>query len=81
MRLIAVALLGVAVLARPASASPLNIDASQFQCLALNVYWEARSEFSEGQLAIAHLTLNRVKARPFPSTTCGVVQQGVAVSC
>lgn len=76
MRFVAVLLLGVAVLARPASSSSLNIDASEFQCLALNVYWESRSEPTAGQLAIAHLTLNRVKSNKFAESICGVVQQG-----
>ena len=29
-------------------------------CLALNIYFEARSEPIEGQIAIAEVTLNRV---------------------
>jgi len=63
--------------ARPAAAAPLvPIDAEQFRCLALNVYRESRSEPGAGQLAIAHLTLNRVDQGIFPDTICGVVHQG-----
>jgi spore germination cell wall hydrolase CwlJ-like protein len=50
---------------------------SDLQCLALNVYWEGRSEPLEGQRAIAHLTLNRVAHGKFPKTVCDVVDQGV----
>ena len=47
----------------------------QMRCLALNIYHEARSETAEGQLAIAHTTLNRVKSSKFPNTICKVVKQ------
>lgn len=30
-------------------------------CLALNIYFEARGEPIEGQLAVAHVTINRTK--------------------
>jgi len=32
-------------------------------CLALNVYFESRGESYEGQLAVAHVTLNRSRAK------------------
>lgn len=54
-----------------------NLNA-EFRCLALNVYWEARSESSLGQFAVAAVTLNRVAHKRFPDTVCGVVQQGGA---
>ncbi len=46
------------------------------QCLATAVYFEARSESEEGQLAVARVILNRVKDPEFPKTICGVVYQG-----
>jgi N-acetylmuramoyl-L-alanine amidase len=52
-------------------------DPEQLECLALNVYWEARSEPKLGQEAVAHLTLNRVRAPDFPDDICDVVNQGV----
>ncbi|HET8727613.1 MAG TPA: cell wall hydrolase [Alphaproteobacteria bacterium] len=51
-------------------------DPAELRCLALNVYWEARSETPEDQMAIAHATLNRVKSPDFPDTICDVVRQG-----
>ena len=50
--------------------------AGALRCLALNIYWEARSEPKIGQIAVAAVTLNRVKARQFPSRICDVVRQG-----
>ncbi|HET8727895.1 MAG TPA: cell wall hydrolase, partial [Alphaproteobacteria bacterium] len=51
-------------------------DAAELECLALNIYWEARSESPEDQAAVAHVTLNRVASPDFPDTICGVVQEG-----
>jgi N-acetylmuramoyl-L-alanine amidase len=45
-------------------------------CLALNIYWEARSESMNGQLAVAAVTMNRVRNERFPDTVCEVVKQG-----
>tara|TARA_R110002126_G_C10286176_1_gene485573 strand:- start:32 stop:640 length:609 start_codon:yes stop_codon:yes gene_type:complete len=45
-------------------------------CLARNIYWEARSESFEGMVAVAQVTLNRVKHKSFPDSICGVVYQG-----
>ena len=49
---------------------------SELDCLALNIYWEARSEPRLGQIAVAAVTLNRVADPGFPDTVCGVVRQG-----
>jgi N-acetylmuramoyl-L-alanine amidase len=60
-----------------AQAMPFGlVDDGQLECLALNVYFEARSESLSGQLAIAYTTLNRVAAKGFPDTICDVVRQG-----
>lgn len=48
----------------------------ELDCLALNIYWEARSEALLGQTAVAAVTLNRVAAPAFPDTVCEVVFQG-----
>ena len=45
-------------------------------CLALNVYYEARSEPMDGQYAVAHVVLNRVADDAFPDDACKVVKQG-----
>ena len=46
-------------------------------CLALNVYFEARSEPIAGQLAVAEVTLNRVASADYPNTICEVVYEGL----
>ena len=57
---------------RPTPAAP----ASEIECLALNIYFEARGEPEAGQLAVGHVVMNRVASARFPSTVCGVIQQG-----
>ena len=44
-------------------------------CLALNIYFEARGEPHDGQVAVAQVTMNRVASNRYPDTTCGVVWQ------
>jgi hypothetical protein len=45
-------------------------------CLAQAVYYEARGETYQGQLAVAEVVRNRVKSRHWPNTYCGVVFEG-----
>src|SRR5271167_713382 len=47
--------------------------ANDLECLAENVYFEARGEPLEGQYAVAEVTLNRTWAQNFPHTICEVV--------
>lgn len=73
---IASALFIMAFAAGPSAAEELPGGESELRCLALNVYWEARGEPFDGQIAVAHVTLNRVEHEAYPATICGVVQQG-----
>jgi len=53
----------------------LYIVAQELNCIAQNVYYEARGEPIEGQLAVAKVTLNRTEDSRWPSSVCGVVYQ------
>lgn len=44
-------------------------------CLAKAVYFEARGESLEGQLAVAEVVLNRAASGKYPPTICSVVTQ------
>lgn len=44
-------------------------------CLAKVIYFEARGETLEGQLAVAQVVLNRAASGVYPPTVCGVVTQ------
>ena len=46
-------------------------------CLALNVYFEARNQPVEGQIAVSEVVMNRVEDSRFPDNVCDVVKQGV----
>jgi len=48
---------------------------SEIKCLARNIYFEARGESDLGQIAVAWVTVNRMKHAKFPDTICGVVYQ------
>ncbi len=58
--------------------SPMaRIDLSQsLDCLALNIYHEARGEPLEGRVAVAQVVMNRVGDAEFPGRVCEVVRQG-----
>lgn len=47
----------------------------QEECMARNIYFEARGEPVEGQEAVADVVLNRVKSKYYPDTICEVVYQ------
>jgi spore germination cell wall hydrolase CwlJ-like protein len=48
---------------------------ADLECLAQNVYFEARGEPLAGQYAVAEVTLNRTRAANFPHTICAVVHE------
>lgn len=60
----------------------LSYDAQQeVECLAHNIYFEAKSEPLEGQIAVAFVTLNRVKSGKYVNSICGVVKQKIGNVC
>lgn len=48
---------------------------SEMRCLAGAIYFEARGETLEGQLAVGRVIINRAKSGRFPTSYCGVVYQ------
>ncbi len=51
-------------------------QAQERKCLAQAVYYEARSESRQGQIAVAEVVLNRVRHPLYPDSICDVVFQG-----
>ena len=49
---------------------------STITCLAVAIYFEARSEPIAGQLAVAQVVLNRVANERYPDTVCDVITEG-----
>jgi spore germination cell wall hydrolase CwlJ-like protein len=50
-----------------------EFDQQEIDCLAKNIYFEARGEPDRGKAAVAHVTLNRMESGRYPDTVCGVV--------
>jgi spore germination cell wall hydrolase CwlJ-like protein len=55
------------------STKDLSIEA-ELDCLVKNIYFEARGETENGQIAVAYVTLNRVRSSKYPNSICGVVK-------
>ena len=60
------------------SGSSSSTNSNDLNLLARVVYAEARGEPYTGQVAVAAVTLNRVKSSSFPNTLAGVVYQSGA---
>ena len=54
---------------------------TEVECLAKNIYFEAGSEPRAGKIAVAEVTMNRVRSKQFPKTVCGVVYQRQGKTC
>lgn len=48
---------------------------TELKCLAVGIYYEAKSESLTGQLAVAEVILNRTTSGRFPKTACSVLAQ------
>ncbi len=48
----------------------------EIDCLARNIYFEARVEPEDGRRAVAHVVMNRVADRRWPGSVCTVIEQG-----
>lgn len=53
----------------------VETEGAEEDCLANAVYFEARGESLEGQLAVAEVVMNRARSGRYPATWCGVVVQ------
>ena len=56
--------------------SGIKQDLNEVYCMAKNVYFEARHESTLGKIGVAHVTMNRVDDKRWPSTVCNVVMDG-----
>ena len=54
----------------------LVVNDKEVTCMAKNIFFDAAIESTAGKLAVAHVTLNRVDSKQFPSTVCEVVYEG-----
>lgn len=61
-----------ALVDRYSTGDPLNEEAN---CIATAVYFEARGESLEGQLAVARVIMNRAASGRYPASWCATVKQ------
>lgn len=52
------------------------VKTHELDCLAKNIYFEARSESLAGKLAVGLVVLNRTTSNKFPKQICDVIEQG-----
>ena len=62
--------------AEPTTIERTGVHSASAQCLALNVYHEARGQGTAGLFGVTAVVLNRVNDSRFPNTICGVIYQG-----
>jgi len=55
---------------------PAEGELADLDCLALNIYFEARNEALEGKRAVGHVVMNRVRDAAFPGSVCQVIREG-----
>jgi spore germination cell wall hydrolase CwlJ-like protein len=53
----------------------INVTSKDVDCLAHNIYYEAGNEPEEGKVAVAMVTINRVRDGRFGNSVCSVVNQ------
>lgn len=63
------------------ASQPVPTGDAQFECLAKALYFEARGEPIDGQVAVAEVVLNRVESPRYPATICEVVHEARTRSC
>ena len=71
-----IALILICISVVTARAEPYVGQWTEDECLAMNIYHEARGQSVAGQVAVALVTMNRVEDVRFPNTVCEVVLQG-----
>ena len=62
-------------------AQPAPEGDAEWQCLTEALYFEARGESLDGQIAVAEVILNRADSPLYPRTVCGVVKQRGSGGC
>lgn len=63
------------------TAQPAPEGDAEWQCLTEALYFEARGESLDGQIAVAEVILNRKDSGLYPGTVCGVVKQRGGGGC
>ena len=57
-------------------AQKITVNKKELDCMASNIYFEAATQSRVGKIAVAQVTMNRVRSPKFPNSVCEVVYQG-----
>lgn len=66
---------------RKANMKAHRVSKQDVQCLATNIYHEARNQSEQGMMGVAFVTINRTKTVGFPSSVCDVVYERTKNLC
>jgi len=58
---------------------PINVE--HLNCMARNIYWEARNQPKIGMLAVAQVVMNRTQDGRWPNDPCQVIYQRQGNTC
>jgi spore germination cell wall hydrolase CwlJ-like protein len=58
------------------TATQARVNPREQRCMSEAIYYEARGEAYDGQVAVAEVIMNRVRSKHYPGSVCGVVYQG-----
>jgi spore germination cell wall hydrolase CwlJ-like protein len=72
---IIIALAVIVLHGKPRQQASTDLSENDLFCIVQNIYHESRGEDALGQAAVAHVTLNRVRASAYPDSVCDVVWQ------
>lgn len=73
---VAIVVIGITQVGEANAKQRLSIISDEDRyCLAQNVFFEARNQNIDGQVAVAWVTLNRMEDSNFPNNICDVVKQ------
>ena len=53
------------------------VNSEELECMSKNIYFEAAMVSTAGKLAVAQVTMNRVRSTHYPNTVCKVITQGI----
>ena len=56
------------------------VNPKELECMSKNIYFESATESTAGKLAVAQVTMNRVRSQHYPNTVCKVITQGIHYS-
>ena len=63
------------------TADVAEVSAAERELFALNLYHEARSEGSDGMIAVAWVVLNRIESEAFPDSITAVINEPTRSGC